>query len=165
MKYRWKLMILLLTVSIVPIIGLRMFGIHNVHLMADSLIAQVKKIHADDDTPHPSQSIIESISDRVDKIENMTVGFVIFLVLIVTVLALSFSRTVTKPLDVLAQAAQKLAEEDFKIRVNIRSKDEFGDMGRIFNSVGPQLEAHYRVRQSLDVANEIQQNLLPEYTK
>jgi sigma-B regulation protein RsbU (phosphoserine phosphatase) len=35
-------------------------------------------------------------------------------------------------------------------------------MGHIFNSVGPRLEAHYRMRQSLDVANEIQQHLLPE---
>ena len=35
-------------------------------------------------------------------------------------------------------------------------------MGRIFNSVGPRLKEHYRMRRSLEVAEEIQQNLLPE---
>lgn len=162
MKYRWKLMILLLTISVVPIVGLRMFGIHNVHLMADALITQVKKNQVDDQTSRLSGLILETIQDRVAGIEIMSAGFVLFLVLVTAVLALTFSRTVTKPLDALTQAAQKLAEGDFKTRVDIRSKDEFGDMGRIFNSVGPQLEAHYRVRQSLDVANEIQQHLLPE---
>jgi sigma-B regulation protein RsbU (phosphoserine phosphatase) len=77
-------------------------------------------------------------------------------------MALLFSRTVTKPLEALAQAAKKLAAGDFQTRVSIRSRDEFGDMGRIFNSVGPRLEAHYKMRQSLDVATEIQQHLLPE---
>jgi sigma-B regulation protein RsbU (phosphoserine phosphatase) len=162
MKYRWKLMILLLTISVVPIVGLRMFGIHNVRLMADALITQVKENQVDDQTSQLSGLILKSIQDRVARIEIMSAGFVIFLVLVTALLALTFSRTVTKPLDALTRAAQKLAAGDFKTRVDIRSKDEFGDMGRIFNSVGPQLEAHYRVRQSLDVANEIQQHLLPE---
>jgi sigma-B regulation protein RsbU (phosphoserine phosphatase) len=34
-------------------------------------------------------------------------------------------------------------------------------MGRVFNSVGPQLEANYQMRKSLDLAKEVQQNLLP----
>ncbi len=162
MKYRWKLMILLLIISIAPIIGLRTFGIHKVHSMADTLITQVKKNQADDATSLHAQLMLETIHDRVRDIEIMSAGFLIFLMLASGVLALLFSRTVTKPLEALAQAAHKLARGDFQTRVNIDSKDEFGDMGRIFNSVGPRLESHYKMRQSLDVANEIQQHLLPE---
>ena len=44
MKFRWKLLMLLLALSILPIVGLRAFGIHNVHLMADALTAQHRKI-------------------------------------------------------------------------------------------------------------------------
>jgi sigma-B regulation protein RsbU (phosphoserine phosphatase) len=162
MNYRWKLLILLMTISIVPIIGLRTFGIHQVHVMADSLIAQVNKNQSVDETNQPSGLISQTIRDRVTIIESMTAGFLIFLVLVTTLLAFAFTRTVTKPLEALAHAAQKLAGGDFQTRVNIKSKDEFGAMGRIFNSVGPRLEAHYRMRQSLDIANEVQQHLLPE---
>jgi sigma-B regulation protein RsbU (phosphoserine phosphatase) len=162
MKYRWKLLILLMTFSIVPIIALRTFGIHNVHKMAESIVIQVKKFHSVNEQDQTSGAILDTIRRHVAGIESLSAGFLIFLVLVATFLAFAFSRTVTKPLEALAHAAQKLAGGDFQTRVTINSKDEFGDMGRIFNSVGPRLEAHYRMRQSLDVANEIQQHLLPE---
>ncbi|MEJ2638883.1 MAG: SpoIIE family protein phosphatase, partial [Desulfosarcinaceae bacterium] len=79
------------------------------------------------------------------------------------ILATLFSKTVTRPLKRLSEGAQRLAAGDFKARVDIRSHDEFGQMGKIFNQVGPQLEAHYDLRRSLDLAREVQQNLLPEH--
>jgi len=161
MKYRWKLLILLMTLSIVPIIALRTFGIHNVRKMADSIIIQVNK-QDDHDQKQTSGVILDTLRKHVAGIENMSAVFLIILVLITTLLAFGFSRTVTKPLEAMAQAARKLARGDFQTRVNINSKDEFGDMGSIFNSVGPRLDAQYRMRQSLDGANEIQQHLLPE---
>jgi sigma-B regulation protein RsbU (phosphoserine phosphatase) len=78
-----------------------------------------------------------------------------------TALALAFSRTVTRPLEALSQAVQKLGQGVFDARVSIKSKDEFGDMGQVVNRVGPQLEEGYRMRRSLEVAMEVQQNLLP----
>jgi sigma-B regulation protein RsbU (phosphoserine phosphatase) len=108
---------------------------------------------------HP---VLKSIQNRVRKLEHYTVGFLIFLVLAAAVLALTFSRTITRPLEKLSQAAQKLAKGDFDSRVSIKSRDELGDMGHIFNRVGPQLKEHYRMQRSLEVAMQIQQNLLPE---
>jgi phosphoserine phosphatase RsbU/P len=78
-------------------------------------------------------------------------------------LAILFSKTVTRPLKHLSEGAQRLAAGDFKARVDIQSRDEFGQMAKIFNQVGPQLEAHYDLRRSLDLAHEVQQNLLPEH--
>jgi serine phosphatase RsbU (regulator of sigma subunit) len=42
MKFRWKLLILLLVISIIPVVSLRTFGIHNVRLMAEALISRIK---------------------------------------------------------------------------------------------------------------------------
>ena len=42
MKFRWKLLILLLAISIIPIVGLRTFGIQNVRITSKALIAQVE---------------------------------------------------------------------------------------------------------------------------
>jgi hypothetical protein len=36
MKFRWKLLILLLVISIIPVVSLRTFGLQNVRLMADA---------------------------------------------------------------------------------------------------------------------------------
>jgi sigma-B regulation protein RsbU (phosphoserine phosphatase) len=107
---------------------------------------------------HP---LLESVQLRLKKVENYTAAFLCFLILIAAVLALAFSRTVTKPLAQMSTAARKLSGGDFEARVCIASGDEFGDMGRVFNSIGPQLKEHYRMRRSLEVAEEIQKNLLP----
>lgn len=108
---------------------------------------------------HP---ILESIQGRLTKVENYTAGFLFFLILLAAGVALAFSRTVTKPLAQLVAAARKLSSGDFEARVSITSGDEFGNMGHIFNSIGPELKEHYRMRRSLEVAEEIQRNLLPE---
>ena len=108
---------------------------------------------------HP---VLHSIQSRVSKVENYTAGFLIILVLVGAVLALTFSLTITLPLEMLSRAAQKLAKGDFDSRVSVKSKDELGDVGRVFNRIGPQLKEHYQMRRSLEVAMEIQQNLLPE---
>jgi sigma-B regulation protein RsbU (phosphoserine phosphatase) len=108
---------------------------------------------------HP---VLKSIQSRVSMVEHYTAVFLIILVLVGAVLALKFSRTITLPLEMLSRAAQKLAKGDFDSRVSIKSKDELGDVGRVFNRIGPELKEHYRMRRSLEVAMEIQQNLLPE---
>jgi sigma-B regulation protein RsbU (phosphoserine phosphatase) len=63
----------------------------------------------------------------------------------------------------LEEGAKHLSQGEFDNRVNIRSRDEFGDIGAIFNSVGPRLKELYQVRNSLALAMEVQQNLLPKH--
>jgi len=50
MKFRWKLLVLLLAISIFPIVGLRTFGIQNIGIMSKSLIAQVEINHESEAT-------------------------------------------------------------------------------------------------------------------
>jgi sigma-B regulation protein RsbU (phosphoserine phosphatase) len=106
----------------------------------------------------PVQAAIE---DRLHRVEILTGGFLVLLAAVNAVIIFIFSRTVTKPLEALSAAAERLATGDFEARVTIESKDEFGSMGDIFNRVGPQLKAYYRDREALQAAVEIQQSLLP----
>ncbi len=110
----------------------------------------------------PAQEIRRAVKDRVHKVERVTAGFLVFLIALNAGLALMFSRSVTRPLEQLTAASTKLADGNFTARVNIRSRDEFGDLGRVFNLVGPQLGAHVKMQQALDVAMQIQYNLLPQ---
>jgi sigma-B regulation protein RsbU (phosphoserine phosphatase) len=58
-------------------------------------------------------------------------------------------------------AARRVASGDFATRVRIHSRDEIGELGRTFNNMVPALEERVRMKQALDVAMEVQQNLLP----
>ncbi|NNG00275.1 MAG: SpoIIE family protein phosphatase [Desulfobacteraceae bacterium] len=84
-------------------------------------------------------------------------------VVVLVFISIWFSRKITKPIEDLVEGAKRLAEGDFNARVEIQSHDEFGEMGSVFNMVGPQLLERYRMRQSLDLAKGVQQNLLPKY--
>ena len=58
------------------------------------------------------------------------------MILIAAALALLFSRTVTQRLRILTQGVRHLAAGNFNTRVDIRSRDEFGELGRVFNTIG-----------------------------
>jgi sigma-B regulation protein RsbU (phosphoserine phosphatase) len=108
-----------------------------------------------------AQPVLAAIEERLKRVEIITGGLLVLLAAVNAVLIFIFSRAVTRPLEALSAAAERLSTGDFEARVKIDSKDEFGSMGKIFNRVGPQLKEHYRDREALQAAVEIQQSLLP----
>ena len=109
-----------------------------------------------------AEQMKEYLQNRVDDTVTFTAFAVLGTITLVTLLAFSFSRTITRPIHALEEGAKHLSRGEFDNRVNIRSRDEFGDIGAIFNSVGPRLKELYQVRNSLALAMEVQQNLMPK---
>jgi len=116
----------------------------------------------------PYQRIVEQadnaqqmlFKDNVRAIQIATV--LIFAVIVAAVvLAVMRARHLTVPITHLADAAGKLAQGDFNVRVNIATDDEFQQLGDIFNQVGPRLRERQEIKQSLELAREIQQHFLP----
>ncbi len=101
------------------------------------------------------------IQSLIDHLLTYTLYGIAALIVLVGVAAFLFSRTITQPIRALVESTRRLADGQFDSRVNIRTKDEFGDMGKVFNTVGPRLREHYQMRQSLALAREVQQNLIP----
>ena len=114
-----------------------------------------------DEILRPARQAEAYIQSQIDELLSITRYGAGAVLVLVVFLAFAFSRTVTKPMQILADGAERLAAGHFDTRIDIRSRDEFGEMGRVFNTVGPQLEANYQMRKSLDLAKEVQQNLLP----
>jgi len=112
----------------------------------------------------PVQIAQSRVQDRIDRLIGATRLGLVLTVILIVMLAFTFSRTVTKPLWALVEGSRQLAEGNFGARVEIRSRDEFGVMGKVFNAVGPQLEESRLMRQSLEVAMEVQRNLLPHHS-
>ncbi|HIJ55507.1 MAG TPA: SpoIIE family protein phosphatase [Deltaproteobacteria bacterium] len=110
----------------------------------------------------PARAAEEYSKGLIDNMISMTGYFGIGIILLVVVLAFLFARTVTRPISIMSEGAKNLADGKFDTRVEIKSRDEFGEMGRVFNSVGPQLLERSQMRQSLELARQVQQNLLPK---
>jgi len=72
------------------------------------------------------------------------------------------SRSVTRPVALLAETAGHYAKEDFGARVDIRTGDELQALGDTFNRMGVQLRERLEMKRSLSLAREIQQMLLPK---
>ncbi|MFH0998162.1 MAG: SpoIIE family protein phosphatase [Pseudomonadota bacterium] len=59
-------------------------------------------------------------------------------------------------------AAGKLANGDFGQALSVNSRDEVGELTASFNAMAHQLEERMRLKESIDLAKEVQQNLLPQ---
>jgi sigma-B regulation protein RsbU (phosphoserine phosphatase) len=67
-----------------------------------------------------------------------------------------------RPLFVMVEAVKRLAQGDFSARIDINTGDERDLVAKSFNEMVPQLKDRMQMRESLEVAKEIQQNLLPQ---
>lgn len=72
-----------------------------------------------------------------------------------------YSMTVTEPARKLSNAFDQLSKGDFSARVTIDTRDEIEELGHNFNELGEKLEDRNRMANSLAMAREVQQNLLP----
>jgi two-component system OmpR family sensor kinase/two-component system sensor histidine kinase BaeS len=73
------------------------------------------------------------------------------------VLAALIVRQITRPLNDLSRAAQRIAGGDLSARVTVRSSDEIGALGHSFNQMAGGLQQQEQLRRNLvaDVAHEL----------
>jgi sigma-B regulation protein RsbU (phosphoserine phosphatase) len=71
------------------------------------------------------------------------------------------SRATTRSFLKMSSAARRLAQGDFSVRIDLKTGDERDHLITAFNDMVPKLEDHVRLQQSLDLAMEVQQRLLP----
>jgi HAMP domain-containing protein len=102
--------------------------------------------------------IIENIESAKRFISILTVIITFLGVLLSFVLGLYFSRPIQK----LKEGTQAISSGDMEYRVKISRNDELGDLGLTFNQMAEGLKERNLMRQSLELAMEIQQNLLPK---
>ena len=91
----------------------------------------------------PAIEAEEYIQSQIHSLLSVTNYAIVGILVVIILLALGFSRTVSKPMQKLAEGARALGAGRFNTRVDIRSHDEFGDMAQVFNSVGPRLEENF----------------------
>ncbi len=103
----------------------------------------------------------EYVNQQISLSLTISATLTVIVVAAAILLAIVRSRKVTQPVMQLATAANQLAEGNFDTRVKIQTRDELEDLGNIFNGMGNRLKEREQMKQSLGLAKEIQQRLLP----
>jgi sigma-B regulation protein RsbU (phosphoserine phosphatase) len=89
-----------------------------------------------------------------------------FLLIVTLAMAILLSRTfsssIVQPIKTMEQAMSRVAQGDFSATVPVNSNDELGILADHFNRMTEGLAERYRLRRALDLAKEVQQNLLPK---
>lgn len=82
---------------------------------------------------------------------------VLFGGLIAVVLSFVLSRRVLTPVRAVTAAARRMGRGDLQQRVDIRSKDEIGELGRTFNAMADNLSRMEELRKNMvsDIAHEL----------
>ena len=95
--------------------------------------------------------------ERDRQLRDILVTDIIILIISITVISL-FSIFLTKPIDSLNKITKKIASGKFNERVNIKSKDEIGELANSFNIMAEQIEnkikeLNLQVKQKNDFIN------------
>ncbi len=84
-------------------------------------------------------------------------GFILLILLLIR----SVTGRMVFSIKEVSNAADKLARGDYGKPLPVKTLDEVGELTHSFNTMALQLEERIRLKEALDVAMEVQQNLLP----
>ncbi len=103
----------------------------------------------------PPQDVIGSLLYLTAFLLVVTLATAIFL-------SRTFSTSIIAPVRRMENAMVKVEAGDFTAFVPVDTNDELGALAEHFNQMTEGLKERYRLRRSLDLAKEVQQNLLPK---
>lgn len=91
-------------------------------------------------------TLLQDVEDSVTNIiTKITIAFAA-VALIMAVLSFAMSSVVTKPILELTNAIRRMGRHGRGVRVEVKGSDETAELGRAFNRMSEQIEAHDRVR-------------------
>ena len=94
----------------------------------------------------------------------LTFCVVLFAVFFVTLSLLNklLNRSIVGPVENILSVVSQIKEGNLQARVNVVSNDEIGVLGDAINEMTQGLIERERMQQSLNLAKEVQRNLLPK---
>lgn len=106
----------------------------------------------------------EEILSPIIRFRNYYFLILVFFMVAILMLIRRVTGQTAEAVRTLSGAAESIAGGDFGDPLPVKSRDEIGELTRSFNTMTTQLKDRLRLRQSLDMAKEVQQSLLPKMT-
>lgn len=114
-----------------------------------------------EDIVREAQTARQFVASQVDE-HDSKMGYAVLAVAgLVLVTALLLSAFFTRNISELVRVVKRVAKGDFSVRATVRSADEIGQLGLAINKMVPELKERVSIKHHLEVAHEVQQNLLP----
>jgi len=111
----------------------------------------------------------EIVQQNVNTVEQITIAALVFIILAGVLTSIVVTRLITRPINLLKASAREIEVGNFETSVKIVSKDEIGELGKIFNLMVKQLKTNFTTLNSyqehledkvklrtLDLENEIE---------
>ncbi|MGD8470297.1 MAG: SpoIIE family protein phosphatase [Desulfobacteraceae bacterium] len=108
-----------------------------------------------------SQMLVMDPARVIHSLLYLTAFLLIVTLAVAMILSRTFSTGIIDPVRQMEKAMAKVEKGDLTATVTVNSNDELGALAENFNQMTDGLRDRYRLRQSLDLAKEVQQNLLP----
>ncbi|MBE2220025.1 MAG: SpoIIE family protein phosphatase [Anaerolineae bacterium] len=83
-----------------------------------------------------------AITDRSNQISTISMAMVVGFLLIVTFISVKFSNSVTQDLRTLSEAAEEVRAKHYDIEIDLKSRDEIGQLGQTFMSMTSEIQAY-----------------------
>ncbi|UCE54305.1 MAG: SpoIIE family protein phosphatase [Desulfobacterales bacterium] len=100
--------------------------------------------------------------DVIGSLLYLTAFLLVVALATVIFLSRTFSKSIIAPVRRMENAMVKVEAGDFTAFVPVDTNDELGALAEHFNQMTEGLKERYQLRRSLDLAKEVQQNLLPK---
>ena len=139
LKLRIRMFVIFLLASILPLILMAVLSYNKARMML---------------TMDPTE-VIQSLL-------YLTAFLLIVTLALAMILSRMFSTGIIDPVRRMEAAMARIEKGDLAATVTVDSNDELGTLAENFNQMIEGLKDRYRMQRSLDLAKEVQQNLLPE---
>ncbi|MGD8342211.1 MAG: PP2C family protein-serine/threonine phosphatase [Desulfobacterales bacterium] len=138
LRLRTRMFVIFVLASILPLILMAVLSYNKASMMLEM---------------DPGQ-VIESLL-------YLTAFLLVITLAVAIILSRSFSTGIIDPIRRMEASMAQVEKGDLTATFTVNSNDELGTLGENFNQMTEGLKDRYRLRQSLDLAKEVQQNLLP----
>ncbi|MGA8241894.1 MAG: PP2C family protein-serine/threonine phosphatase, partial [Desulfobacterales bacterium] len=103
---------------------------------------------------YPPEQMLDQLRTTINANSLLFIAVGVFLTILV-------SSNLTRPFGDIIQVLKEVRNGRLNRRVSVRSNDEIGYVGDVINEMTAGLREREKMRQSLELAREVQQNLLP----
>ena len=97
---------------------------------------------------------VNKIEEKLSKLRFDMLLFVLLNIVITSGIAFMISKFFIKPVNVLGNAVEEIGGKNYHFKINIDSEDEFGKLGKVFNSTIESMA-------ELEIGRVVQENLFP----
>ena len=138
LKLRTRMLVIFVLASILPLILMAVLSYNKARMM-----------------------LVMDPAEVIQSLLYLTAFLLIVTLALALILSRTFSTGIIDPVREMETAMARVERGDLTAKLTVSSNDELGLLAENFNQMTEGLKDRYRLRQSLDLAKEVQQNLLP----